>query len=135
MAEAETRALIERYFDAFNRSDWDGMAACVGEDVAHDINEGKREIGREAFRRFLGLMDLHYDEELADIEIMVSPSGNRASAEMTVRGTYKLTAPGLPVANGQRYSLPAGIFFDVEDGEITRVTTYYNLAMWISQVS
>ena len=43
-------------------------------------------------------------------------------------------AEGLPPANGQRYSLSAGIFFEIDDGLISRVTTYYNLADWIAQV-
>jgi steroid delta-isomerase-like uncharacterized protein len=51
-----------------------------------------------------------------------------------VRGTYLATAEGLPDANGQRYSLPAGIFFEIEDGLISRVTTSYNLNDWIDQV-
>ena len=42
---------------------------------------------------------------------------------------------GLPAANGQTYRLPAGSFFSLKDGQITRVVTYYNLADWIAQVS
>ena len=135
MSEAAARDLVQRYIAAFNAGDWDGMTALVGEDIAHDINQGGREIGRDAFRRFLGMMDLHYDEQLADVVILTEPTGSRAAAEFTVRGTYKQTAPGLPAANGQRYSLPAGIFFEIEDGAITRVSTFYNLKDWIAQVS
>lgn len=134
MSAEATRTLIERYFSAFNAGDWDGMAALVDDDVAHDINQSGREVGRAAFRRFLGMMDVHYDETLGDIEIMVSPSGNRAAAEFTVRGVYKQTADRLPKADGQRYRLPAGIFFDIDDGRISRITTYYNLKDWVAQV-
>jgi hypothetical protein len=31
--------------------------------------------------------------------------------------------------------LPAGAFFDLRDGLISRVTTFYNLNDWIRQVS
>jgi hypothetical protein len=31
--------------------------------------------------------------------------------------------------------LPAGAFFDLEGGLISRVTVYYNLTDWIAQVS
>jgi steroid delta-isomerase-like uncharacterized protein len=51
-----------------------------------------------------------------------------------VRGTYLATAEGLPTANGQRYSLPAGIFFEIEEGLIMRVSTAYNLNDWVDQV-
>lgn len=135
MSEASTHDLIRRYIDAFNASDSDVMLACLHEDVAHDINEGGREIGRDQFRQFNATMALHYDETLEDIVIMVAEGGVRAAAEFTVHGTYKRTAKGLPEANGQRYSLPAGIFFEVDDGKISRVTTYYNLKDWIAQVS
>lgn len=135
MSEAETRALIERYIAAFNAGDNDGMLACLSEDVAHDINQGEREIGKDTFRWFLGMMDRHYREELADVVVMVGPGGSRAAAEFTVRGTYLATAEGLPEANGQTYSLPAGIFFEIDDNQISRVTTYYNLADWTAQVA
>ena len=135
MSQSETRALIKRYFDAFNASDYQAMADCLHEDVAHDINQGGREIGREAFRQFNAQMSRNYRETLRDIEIMVSESGIRAAAEFTVDGQYLATADGLPAANGQSYSLPAGIFFEVDDGLISRVTTYYDLKDWIAQVS
>ena len=134
MSEAVTRALVGRYIEAFNAGDSEGMLACLSDDVAHDINQGGREIGKDRFRWFLGMMDRHYKEQLADVAIMVSEGGGRAAAEFTVRGTYLSTADGLPDANGQRYSLPAGIFFDIDDGLISRVTTYYNLADWVAQV-
>ena len=48
--------------------------------------------------------------------------------------SYRATADGLPVAQGQSYGIAAGIFFEVDDGRISRVSTYYNLAEWIRQV-
>jgi len=134
MSESETGALIERYLAAFNAGDSDGMLECLHEDVAHDINQGGREIGKEKFRWFNAEMSRHYEERLADIVIMVAEGGVRAAAEFTVHGTYKTTAEGLPPANGQSYTLPAGIFFEIDDGLISRVTTYYNLEDWIAQV-
>lgn len=134
MSRDATAALIRTYLEAFNAKDFDGMLACLGEDVIHDVNQGGREIGREKFRWFNARMTRHYDENLADIEIMVNESGSRAAAEFTVHGSYLATDEGLPEANGQRYSLPAGIFFEIDDGLISRVTTTYNLNDWIAQV-
>lgn len=135
MSSTQARDIVRRYIDAFNLSDHDAMLACLHEDVAHDVNQGGREIGKEKFRWFLGMMARHYREELADVVVMTSEDGGRAAAEFTVRGTYLATAEGLPEANGQSYSLPAGIFFEIDDGLITRVTTYYNLRDWIDAVS
>lgn len=135
MSETRTRNLIEAYVAAFNAGDHEEMLSLLSDDVAHDINQGGREIGVEKFRWFLGMMARHYREELSDVAIMVGEGGGRAAAEFTVRGTYLTTAEGLPEATGQTYSLPAGIFFDIDDGRISRVTTYYNLTDWIAQVS
>jgi len=135
MTQAETQALITRYLDAFNTGDVDTMLACLDDDVAHDVNEGGREIGRDPFRSFIATMARHYDEQLGDIVVFASEDGTRAAAEFTVRGRYRETAPGLPEASNQAYSIPAGQFFSVLDGKITRVTTYYNLKAWIAAVS
>ena len=135
MTPAATRSLIEAYLAAFNAKDSEAMLALLSDDVAHDINQGGREIGKEAFRWFNAMMGKHYDEQLTDIVVMVNDSGSRAAAEFTVHGRYEVTAEGLPEASGQRYSLPAGIFFEIDDGLISRVTTFYNLEDWIAQVS
>lgn len=134
MQPSDTEKLIRNYLDAFNRSDSEAMLSVLSEDVIHDINQGGREIGREKFRWFNAKMAEHYSERLGDIAIMVSADGGRAAAEFTVRGTYLKTFEGLPPASGQTYSLPAGIFFEIYDGLISRVTTCYNLQDWIAQV-
>lgn len=135
MSDAQTLTLIQAYIDAFNKGDREAMLACLSEDVAHDINEGGREIGKEKFRWFLGMMDRHYREQLEDVVIMVGQGGGRAAAEFTVHGTYLSSVEGLPPANGQSYSVPGGIFFDIDEGRISRVTTYYNLADWTAKVA
>ena len=134
MAAAATRALIARYYDAFNARDIAGMLACLHEDVAHDINEGERQIGHAAFERFLIHMNRCYRERLDAIEVMTNESGLRAAAEFVVHGEYLATDDGLPEARGQTYLLPAGCFFEIDDGLISRVTLYYNLKHWIAQV-
>lgn len=129
-----TEALIRAYYAAFNAGDWDGMAALLAEDVAHDVNEGPREGGRAAFRAFLDRMARHYREQVEEVVVMVSADGTRAAAEFIVTGAYLATDPGLPPARGQRYRLPVGAFFVVGGGRITRVTNFYNLRAWVAQV-
>ena len=130
-----TLALLTRYYAAFNAGDAEAMLACLSDDVSHDINEGATQHGKPAFRAFLAHMDRCYAERLEDLVIMASDDGTRGSAEFTVHGTYKATDEGLPEASGQTYVLPAGAFFAVEDGQISRVTVYYNLADWMRQVA
>ncbi|TCZ64506.1 ketosteroid isomerase-related protein [Roseicella aquatilis] len=130
----ETERLIRAYYAAFDAGDREAMLALLAEDVAHDINQGPREVGKDAFRAFLAKMDHSYRERIRDLVVMVDASGARAAAEFLVEGEYLATDPGLPEARGQRYSLPAGAFLAVAEGRITRVTTYYNLPDWIRQV-
>lgn len=134
MDRAQALDLLNRYYAAFNVRDWEGMLACLADDVAHDINQGGREVGKEAFQRFLAHMDRCYRERLSDIVVMVSADGAHAAAEFVVDGTYLATDAGLPPARGQTYRLPAGTFFALRDGKIARVTTCYNLAHWSAQV-
>lgn len=127
--------LVRSYYDAFNRGDREAMLALLADDVVHDLNQGPRETGREAFRRFLARMDRCYSEQLRDVVVMATADGRRAAAEYVVHGTYRADDEGLPPARGQTYVLPGGAFFDLRDGRIVRVTNYYNLGDWIAQVS
>lgn len=126
--------LLLRYYTAFNRADWEGMLACLAVDVRHDINQGGRETGREAFREFLARMNRCYREQLRDIVVMANADGSRAAAEYVVHGEYLVGDEGLPPARGQRYVLPGGAFFEIVDGQIARVTNFYNLEDWLAQV-
>ncbi|KIC28928.1 MULTISPECIES: ketosteroid isomerase-related protein [unclassified Leisingera] len=126
---------IARYFAAFNAGDTDTMLDCLDEQIAHHVNEGKIRVGKEKFAEFCAHMDRCYKEELTDMVIFSAEGGSRAAAEFIVNGTYLATDEGLPEAKGQTYRLPAGSFFELKDGKISRVTTYYNLADWIAQVS
>ena len=131
----EAQALVECYYQAFNAGDREGMLALLTDDVAHDLNQGARETGREAFRTFLQRMDRNYAEQLKDIVVMSNADGVHVAASYVVHGQYQATDDGLPEATGQRYVLPGGAFFDVRDGRIARVTNYYNLADWIAQIA
>ncbi len=135
MSRAATEALIQRYYDAFNRGDSEGMLACLADTVVHDVNQGERRSGKDRFRAFNARMAHLYQERLERIAIMSNGDGSRAAAEFMVHGVYKNTDEGLPPAKGQTYALPAGTFFAVENGLITRVTTYYNLTDWLLQVT
>ena len=126
-------AVIGRYFSAFNVGNIDGMLAELAAEVAHHVNEGGVRVGRDKFRAFCEHMSRCYLEELTDMVIFTN--GDRGAAEFIVNGTYLATDEGLPEARGQTYRLPGGSFFTLADGKITRITTYYNLADWVAQVS
>lgn len=133
-AQTATLQLVQAYYAAFNAGDRAAMLALLTDDVAHDLNQGARETGTEAFVAFMQRMDASYRERLEDIVVMASSDGTHAAAEYVVHGAYIADDAGLPAARGQRYVLPGGAFFDIRDGRIARVTNYYNLEDWIAQV-
>jgi len=126
--------LIHAYFEAFNGRHESAMLDMLSDDVVHDINQGAREVGRERFKTFLAHMNRSYREQIVDLVVMSDVTGSRFAAEYTVIGTYLETDSGFPEASGQTYRLPAGSFFEVELGEITRVSTYYNVREWLLQI-
>lgn len=129
-----TQKLIEAYYNAFNDNDTDAMVALLADDVIHDVNQGERRIGKAAFTEFNTKMSRCYAERLTNIVFMVDESGHRAAAEFIVNGFYIATDEGLPEASNQKYRLPAGAFFEIQEGKISRVSTYYNLTKWTAQV-
>ncbi len=130
----QTTELIETYYAAFNAGDMDRFLSLLADDVVHDINQGRREIGKPAFAAFMQSMNRCYRETLDDIVVMSSADGTRAAAEFVVHGEYLANDEGLPPAHGQVYTLPAGAFFAIANGRISRVTNYYNLQDWLAQV-
>jgi len=127
--------LIRDYYAAFNAGDEATFMALLTEDVAHDINQGERETGKQAFSAFWARMSHCYKETITDIVVLTEPSGERAAAEFTVHGEYLTADEGLPPAHGQKYVLPAGAFFTIRDGKVARISNYYNLPDWLAQVS
>lgn len=128
------RDLISRYFEVFNNGDAAAMLELVDDNIEHDINQGKTQVGKVKFEAFLHHMNECYKEDLKDLVIMVSDNGKNASAEFMVHGTYLKTDGGLPPARHQQYVIRAGSFFEVKNNKIIRVTTYYNLPHWIELV-
>ncbi|HLP66114.1 MAG TPA: ketosteroid isomerase-related protein [Rhizobium sp.] len=131
MTAADT---IRAYYEAFNAGDMETFLALLTDDVVHDINQGERQVGKTAFARFMEHMNRCYREELTDMVVMTSEDGRRGAAEFVVHGEYLVTDEGLPEANGQKYVLPAGAFFELRDGKVARISNYYNLPEWVRQV-
>ena len=132
--QTEAVTLVKAYYDTFNQGDMPAFLALLSDDVAHDINQGGRESSKETFKAFMEKMNRSYREQLKDIHVMASDCGTRAAAEFVVHGEYLRTDEGLPEANGQTYTLPAGAFFELRDGKVVRISNYYNLQDWLAQV-
>jgi steroid delta-isomerase-like uncharacterized protein len=133
-AQTSSLQLIRTYYETFNRGDREAFLTLLADDVAHDINQGTCETGKEAFRSFLQRMDQCYREQVVDLVVFVNEDGRRGAAEFYIEGQYLSTDEGLPPATGQRYRLRVGAFFEIENGLVNRMTNYYNLQDWLHQV-
>ncbi|MCP5544541.1 MAG: nuclear transport factor 2 family protein [Akkermansiaceae bacterium] len=128
------KPLIETYYATFNSGDREALLELLTADVAHEINEGGTETGKDAFRSFLARMDRCYRETVEDLLVFTSDDPTRAAAEFFIRGEYLATDEGLPEATGQTYHLRVGAFFEIREGKIARVSNHYNLAEWMRMV-
>ena len=126
--------VVKNYFKAFNDGNSAKMIEMLHPEVEHDINQGKTQVGIEAFKSFMKHMDECYKEQLMDMTIFSSDSSDKVSAEYFVHGEYLKTDGQLPIAKNQKYVIRAGSFFEIKDQKIKRVTTYYNLPQWIEMV-
>lgn len=126
---------VQQYYDYFNQKNWPGMLSLLHPEIRHESNQGDVRIGLEKFTDFLKKMDECYEESLTDMFFFTEPSQHRIATEFTVNGIYKKADEGLPPAHHQSYVLPAAAFLELKDGKISRVTTYYNLTLWLELVS
>jgi steroid delta-isomerase-like uncharacterized protein len=127
--------IVSQYYAAFNAQNWPAMLALLSDDVRHDVNQGESRYGLDRYKEFLAHMDECYSEQVKHLVLMADDTGTRVAAEFVISGIYKKGEAGLPPAHGQVYELPVGAFLEVKNGTITRVTTYYNLPLWIKLVS
>ncbi|GAB3997456.1 nuclear transport factor 2 family protein [Spirosoma daeguense] len=128
-------AIAQEYYGYFNQKNWQGMLSLLHPDVRHESNQGEVRIGLEKFTEFLQRMDEAYEETLTEMVFLGEPSDSRVAVEFVVNGVYKKAEEGFPPAHNQTYVLPAAAFLAITDGKISRVTTYYNLPLWIELVS
>ncbi|WAJ26221.1 nuclear transport factor 2 family protein [Antarcticirhabdus aurantiaca] len=120
MTADDMDALLRRFVDALNASDWDAALACLDDDVAIDGTTGERSIGRDAFREALAAEARRVRRSIGDLVVMVAPDGVHAAAEFTLRGE---PADG----QGRSFSVPAGLFFEIADGRIARISARHGL--------
>jgi len=135
MPHETTESLIRAYYEAFNTQNKEAFLALLTDDITHHLNQGPTETGKPLFAAFWDNMARHYRETITNLTILTDPTQTFAAAEFTVQGTYLKTAESLPPAKNQPYTLQAATFFTLRAQKIARVTTYYNLQDWLSQVS
>lgn len=115
--EQATRAAIDRFNEAFNRHDADGLAACLTEDTVFEDTspapDGRRIDGKAAVVEFWrGWFVRNADARFEAEEVIVG--GNRA----TVLWVYH------KMRNGQPWHLRGVDVFTVRDGKVAAKLAY-----------
>lgn len=130
-----TLDIAKQYYEYFNAKNWNGMVSMVSDNVIHEPNQGDTRNGIEQFKDFMKMMDESYEETLTNLDFFVNESNTKVACQFTVNGIYKKGEEGLPEAKNQTYILPAASFLEISNGKITKISTHYNLPLWISLVS
>ncbi len=126
---------ITRYLDFCYAGDTETLLAMLADDVVFDSFLGDRVIGHDNYRMARADIVHMFSPECTDRVIMSAQDATRGSAEITLRGTYRVATSGLPPATGQRFSVSAGLFFEFDGPLISRITEYANLADLARQLS
>ncbi|WP_426227393.1 ketosteroid isomerase-related protein [Pararhizobium sp. DWP3-4] len=128
MTDAQT--IASRFMQALNERDFDTIGTFLDEDVALDTLTGQRTIGSGPLRMAVMSYFRHFDESFSDMVLMHDAFGQRVAVDVTARGHYRETMPGLPEANGQSYSIPSVLVFEFENGAVTRLSHYRNIRVF-----
>ena len=108
--------LIERYFDAFNRHDINGVMVCFHEQPALVHADGKRLAGREEVRR-------QYESEFA-----ATPDGRcdlRLCTGNSGRGVAESYFHGTRARDGKLIEAIGAEVMEIVDGKIKEIRDYH----------
>jgi steroid delta-isomerase-like uncharacterized protein len=125
--------LSRAWADALVAGDPDAVAATFAAGgILTDVGTGQHAEGRDAIRTtargFIAMFtDLRIETtwEIGDHE--------RFASQWIMSGTHTGDIPGLP-ATGRTFRIQGAKAGDVRDGAITRATTYWNMADFLTQV-
>lgn len=126
--------LIRKFFTHLNAEQWMEASLLASDQILHDINQGPRVIGREPFLKYLVETARYYKEAFSQLFVLASEDGSRGSVEFYVHGEYLKTHGLLPKAYGQRYEGFHGVFFEIEDQQISRFSHYFNYQSFLEQL-
>ena len=127
--------LIQSYYQSFNERDLDGFLKTLHSEVIHDTFLGETEIGIEAFRKYMEVCFDCVKETVRDLTILNSQDDCYAAARFMCDGEYIKTVKNYPEARNQKYSVQCHAFFELKDGLIYRVTSYFNEKDWSAQLA
>ena len=108
--------LIQRYFDAFNHHDIDGVMACFHDDPVIVDAEGRRFAGREEVRRSYETSFALFPDGRCDLRSCTGNDG-RGMAESLLRGTRP--------REGKVVEAIGAEVLEIVDGRIKEIRDYH----------
>jgi len=122
--------LVERFAEAFNRRDVDGLLACfTGDAIYHDLFYGPH-AGQAALRGMFERMFREGRDYRWQMDAIVMDA-HRAAAEWTF--SYTATA-AVPRSEGRRVRFSGMSIFDVEGGRIRAYREYADTGVALLQL-
>lgn len=129
MQNKKLSAIYSAYLDCLNHQDWDKLDNYVADDVAYNGQcigyAGYRNARQEEFRT---IPDLHFDAQL--LIANETTVACRLYFNITPLGDFL----GLPV-NGQRISFAEHVFYEFDNGKISKVWSVLDQAAIEAQLS
>jgi ketosteroid isomerase-like protein len=107
--------LIQRYFDAFNRHDIEGVMACFHEHPSL-VGDGRRCEGRDAVRRQYEAEFAAFPDGRCDLRMCTGNSGNGV-AESLFHGTRP--------QDGKVFEALGAEVMEIVDGKIKQIRDYH----------
>lgn len=111
-----TTAVVDRYFEQLNANDFDGLAELFAPSAVLQVPLTRDRKGRDDimdyYRGVLTKYPEHHDEPVRALV-----EGGVAMVEIAYRSTYE---------DGRTVAFDAVDVFEVSDGEITRLATYFD---------
>ena len=114
--------VLERFLDAFNRHDLDGIMEFFAEDSVLELPrgpdpwgrrlEGKAEVREGIAARLAGIPDIHYGKDRHWV------SGDRGVSEWTITGTD---------TSGKRVEVQGCDLLEIREGKIARKDSYWKI--------
>jgi len=126
--------LLKEENAAWNSHDVDKIATFYTDDcIKEDVAVGVRARGKEAMNAvnrgaFAAVPDMKIE-----LGLIIS-SGDKAATEWTMSGTYSSKQPGAPPVTGRPFSIKGATIMQLRDGRISRVSDYWDSALFLRQV-
>jgi steroid delta-isomerase-like uncharacterized protein len=129
--------IVQALYDRYNEKDLDGAVADVAEDAELvDPGLGQTYSGRDGVRAWMQTFATAFPDSIARLTRTVA-EGDCVATEHVGTGTHTgpLASPeGDVPPTGRSIELHFGEFFQLRDGEITRLTVYWDTASLARQL-